>query len=142
MNMKAKIETSASINAPIELVWETLMNKDAYPEWNPFVKALEGAIKKGSKIRIQLPGMTFRPIITDLLPQQKFGWKGRLLMKGIFDGYHTFELRKLDEQTTLFTHSESFSGILVGWFMKNKYDETKSGFESMNLALKNRVEGI
>lgn len=81
--------------------------------------------------------MKFRPTVISLERNKKFSWSGKLGIKGIFDGYHQFELIE-QGVTTLFVHKEDFSGLLVKWFMKNKADETKHGFEAMNEALKKK----
>lgn len=137
--MKATIETQIDIQANPQEVWKVLMDTAQYPQWNPFVKKLNGIVKVGEKIKIQLPGMRFKPIVQEVTINRKFSWIGKLGIKGIFDGHHQFEL--LDNGTsTKFIHKEEFNGWLVKWFMKNKSEETKKGFEEMNLALKNRVE--
>lgn len=137
--MKAKIETQIDIKSTPEKVWEVLIQTSRYPSWNPFVKSLSGTLKVGERIRIQLPGMRFKPVVTGLEVNKRFSWLGKLFITGIFDGHHQFELKDNGDFTTLI-HKEDFKGILVKWFMKNKLEETRIQFEQMNLALKRRVE--
>lgn len=137
--MKAKIETQIEISGTPQQAWNVLMDVEKYPQWNPFVKSLTGTLEVGRKIQIKLPGMSFKPIVQEMIENKKFSWLGKLGIKGVFDGYHQFEL--IDQGTsTLFIHKEEFNGWLVKWFMKNKAEETKRGFEEMNEALKRRVE--
>lgn len=138
--MKAEIKTQIQINATYQEVWAVLAKTEDYPNWNPFLKSLTGNLIAGEKIKIRLLGMSFKPVVQEVRIGKKFSWLGKLGFKGIFDGYHQFEL-KPNNEGTLFVHKESFSGFLTKWFMKNKSEETKKGFEEMNLALKNRVEG-
>ena len=63
-----EIHTSIKINATAQQVWQVLTDFDAYPNWNPFIKSINGTVKVGNKItaRIEPPeasGMTFKPII-------------------------------------------------------------------------------
>ncbi|WP_186757147.1 SRPBCC domain-containing protein [Echinicola salinicaeni] len=135
-----KITTQIQINAPAQKVWEILMGFETYPQWNPFVKSLEGDIREGGRIEIKLPGMTFKPIIQVIRPNKEFRWLGHLWIKGLFDGEHCFQLEQLADGKTRFIHSEYFSGILVPFFRKQLLAKTKFGFEAMNKSLKNRVE--
>jgi hypothetical protein len=66
--MQHEIITTISISASPERVWEVLMDFARYPEWNPFVRSIEGSPTEGSvlQVRIEPPGgkaMTFRPVV-------------------------------------------------------------------------------
>lgn len=67
---------------------------------------------------------------------------GHLFIKGLFDGEHSFELIDNLDGTTTFIQSEKFEGILIPLFKKMLDVNTKEGFESMNKALKARVENL
>ncbi len=135
-----KITTQIQINAPVQKVWEILMDFDTYPQWNPFVKSLEGDIREGGSIKVKLPGMTFKPIVQVVSPNKEFRWLGHLWIKGLFDGEHCFQLEELPNGATRFIHNENFSGILVALFKKQLLTKTKLGFEAMNKSLKTRAE--
>ncbi len=135
-----KIETTIEINATAKKVWDILMDAAAYPTWNPFIKTIKGKLQVGEKLEVNLQNMTFKPIVQQKQDNAYFAWKGKLGIRGIFDGLHQFELIKLAEDKTKFIHSEEFSGLLVP-FLKNKLQkETQPGFEAMNRALKQRAE--
>ncbi len=66
--MAKEIKTSIGIQASPQKVWAILTNTQAYPNWNPFIKSIEGNLAVGAKIkaRIEPPqakGMTFTPTI-------------------------------------------------------------------------------
>jgi hypothetical protein len=63
-------------------------------------------------------------------------WKGRLLIPGLFDGEHYFQLRP-HAGGTAFVHGEIFSGILIGIL---NFDEVRACFEALNRGLKARAE--
>lgn len=138
MEIKTKIE----INAPAEKIWNKLMDFNDYRNWNPFILSIEGTPKIDNKLVVNFEKMTFKPKVVSLLKNKEFKWLGKLLFKGIFDGEHYFKLVEIDNNKTLFIHSEKFSGILVPLLKKKLLNETKPGFESMNLALKKEVESI
>lgn len=139
------IETTIDIDAPTAVVWATLLDFAAYSDWNPFVQHVAGDPTVGSRLRVRIapPGgraMTFKPHVTSLEPEARLEWLGRLGVRGLFDGRHEFRLESIDGDRTRLTHSESFSGLLVGILLDE--DAIRAGFESMNEALKDRVEGV
>lgn len=143
--MALEIKTEIVINATTEKVWEIIINFDEYKKWNPFIKLIEGKVEKGKRItvRIEPPEtgeMTFRPKIQSIINKKELSWLGYLLLPGIFDGYHKFELVNNENGTTTFIQSEIFKGILVPLFRKQLNKNTKNGFIEMNKELKKLAE--
>ncbi len=60
---------------------------------------------------------TPRPVLS-FEPNKELRWLGHLLVTGLFDGEHRFELIDNGNGTTTFRHSETFNGILVPLFKK------------------------
>ena len=143
--MAKEIKTEIIINAPIEKVWATLMNFEYYPKWNTFITSIEGKSEVGQKLKafLQPPGakgMTFKPKVLIVNPNQEFRWVGHLLFPGIFDGQHNFKLIDNGDNTTTFIQSENFKGILVPFLKKMIEINTVQGFRQMNEGLKREVE--
>ncbi|MDO5615923.1 MAG: SRPBCC domain-containing protein [Cruoricaptor ignavus] len=143
--MAKEIKTEIAINATPAEVWTILTNFDDYPNWNPFIKSIKGNVKVGNKItaRIEPPeskGMTFAPTILTFETNKELRWLGHLWFRGLFDGEHTFELIGNTNGTTTFIQSEKFTGILVPFFKKQIDNNTKKGFEAMNIKLKELAE--
>lgn len=143
--MGKTISTDIQINAPVEKVWAVLTDFAAYPSWNPFIRSLNGEVAVGNTItvRIEPPGgsaMTFKPVVLNYEPGKLLRWKGKLLLPGLFDGTHVFELTDNGDGTTNLVHEEHFSGILVPLFSKMLDNNTMEGFRQMNLQLKLRAE--
>lgn len=144
--MALTLDTDIIIKAPPSRVWEVLTDLEAYPEWNPFVRSIEGDLAQGARLRVVLQPqggkpMTFKPRIVALRPERELRWLGRLLVPGIFDGEHMFKLKPVEEgEATLFTHREDFGGFLASTLLARVGRATLAGFEAMNDALKERVE--
>lgn len=143
--MAKEIKTEILINANPEKVWVILIHFENYPNWNPFIKTLKGEVRVGKKItvRIEPPeakGMTFKPKILVFETNKELRWIGHLLFAGLFDGEHKFELINNGNGTTTFRQSEKFKGILVPLFKKQLDNNTKNGFEAMNMKLKELAE--
>ncbi|MUV89593.1 SRPBCC domain-containing protein [Halapricum sp. CBA1109] len=137
------IERTIDIAASPASVWATLVDFPAYPEWNPFVTAVDGDAVVGEQlsVRVEPPegrAMTFSPTVTTAVPNEHLEWVGRLLVRGLFDGRHEFRLEPTAEDHTRFVHREHFSGLLVGLLLDE--GDIGAGFEAMNEALKTRVE--
>jgi len=143
--MAKEIKTEILIHATPEKVWSILTNFDNYPNWNPFIKSINGEVKVGNKItaRIEPPeasGMTFKPRILSYDVNKELSWLGHLIIPGLFDGQHKFELIDNGNGTTTFIQSESFNGIMVPLFKKMLDINTVNGFEAMNKKLKELAE--
>lgn len=139
------LHTEIEINASPEKVWEELTDFESFPEWNPFIRKLEGEVKEGSRIEVLLKpeggkASRFRPMIRRFEYARELRWLGRLVTPGIFDGEHIFELHKTAENKTRFIHRENFKGLLVPLLWKQLDTEIRKGFNDMNRALKERVE--
>lgn len=143
--MAKELNTHIEINAPAETVWQVLTDFSRYSQWNPFIRSIRGQAKQGETLEvfIQPPGangMTFRPVILALQPERELRWMGRLLLPGIFDGEHQFQIEPLGENHTRFVQREVFSGLLVPFLWSSLDKQTRQGFEEMNHALKMQIE--
>lgn len=139
-----QLEKEIMISATPDKVWKVLTDFENYHTWNPFIKSLSGKQKEGEKliVRIHPPEskeMTFNPVLLKFTKNKEIRWKGKLGIKGIFDGEHYLKLVDPDNGQTHFIHGEMFSGILVP-FMGKAIQKTEIGFEKMNLALKEKCE--
>ncbi len=135
-----EIKTSIQIEASPETIWQVLTNFKAYPDWNPFITFAEGDFKEGEKVKITAGGMDFKPEILTYSESKELKWLGKFLFRGLFDGEHSFEIIDNGDGTCTFIQEEKFRGLLVGLFAKKLDTKTKSGFEEMNLKLKQRCE--
>ncbi|MFN3600982.1 MAG: SRPBCC family protein [Dietzia sp.] len=137
------VSTTIDIDAPATRIWEILTDTAAYSEWNPFIIALDGALDVGSRIAVTIapPGakkQNFTPTVTEVDPGRRVVWLGRLGVRGIFDGEHSFEVAALGPASSRFTQSERFSGLLVPVF-RGLLTSTEAGFTAMNSALATRA---
>ncbi|OLC55133.1 MAG: polyketide cyclase [Acidobacteria bacterium 13_1_40CM_4_69_4] len=135
------------IDAPSRRVWHTLVDFDAYPDWNPFIRSISGAARPGGRLSVEIrpPGrrpMSFRPLVLRAQPHRELRWRGRLLLPGLFDGEHIFGIAPLSSGRVRFSQREKFSGLLVPLVGRTLLDATRRGFEEMNRALGRRCETV
>jgi hypothetical protein len=140
-----EIYTLIHIHASAEHVWNTLMDFDTWPEWNPFITSIERSRQKENSLNVtmQPPGskrpFNASPVIIRSVENKEFRWLGHIGIKGVFDAEHYFILERLPNGSTSLTHGERFSGILPP-FMSGTLKKTEQGFKLMNMALKKRCE--
>jgi hypothetical protein len=145
MKTMKTLHTQIDIDAPAERVWDTLTNIADYSIWNSFMPRLAGTLAPGERLEVRLepPGgaaMTFRPTVLAVEPERELRWLGHLLVQGLFDGEHQFEIHSLGPGRVRFVQQERFTGVLVPFFARNLDAHTLPGFNAMNTALKARAE--
>jgi hypothetical protein len=132
------------IAAPPERVWEVLTDFESYPSWNPFIRGVTGRPATGTEleVRIHPPGgrpMTFRPTVLTADAPRELRWLGRVVLPGVFDGEHIFQIEPSGDGGSRFVQRERFRGLLVPLFGAT-LRKTEAGFAAMNDALKRRAE--
>ena len=78
-----QISTDIEINASAERVWQVLTDFPKLPEWNPFLRSVEGKLDVGQPLKVYLKGskgmgMTSKPTVLKAEPNREFRWLGRL----------------------------------------------------------------
>jgi hypothetical protein len=141
-----RISVTTEINAPAEVVWAQLTDTATFASWNPFMPTLDGALAKGERLAVRITppgakGMTFRPTVTAVEENRRLEWLGRFLVRGLFDGRHSFVITPTTDAGCVLTQEETFTGVLVP-VLASTLAKTESGFRQMNEALKTRAERI
>jgi hypothetical protein len=145
--LSTHIRTEIDIAASADRVWDVLRDVAAYPEWNPFIPEITGAIEEGARLQVRLQPpqgkeMRFRPRVLEVAPGRALRWLGHLGVPGLFDGEHRFLIDRVGPNQTRFIQEERFTGLLVPLILRFAGTSTRRGFEAMNSALKLRVEGV
>ena len=140
-----EIRTKVEIGASVERVWEVLTDLTASDQWNPFAQKASGEVRVGEKLSIFLKppgamGMTIKPRVLKAEPSREFRWLGHMVVSGIFDGEHIFEIERLDDGRSRLVQREEFRGLLVWPVLAMIGGSTERGFVAMNAALKERAE--
>jgi len=142
-----EIYTEIVVRADAGTVWDILLDFDAYPLWNPFITKIRGTPALGARLecRPRLPGRrrttVFHPRISRLEPQETFAWLGHVLVPGLADGEHLFEISREDDTAVKLVHRQEFRGLLIPVLWPFFHEGTRRGFERMNEALRRRAEG-
>jgi len=138
-----RIETAIEIAASADHAWAVLIDFAAYPDWNPFIRRLQGEAQMGARLAVTIepPGgraLTFKPKVLAVQPGRELRWLGHFIVPGLLDGEHSFRLEPTAAGCRLH-QDETFRGLLVG-LLSGALENTSRGFEAMNVALKQRAE--
>ncbi len=140
MMPEKKIYTEIDIDAPVEKVWDVLVDNKNYPSWNPYHVKVEGTLELGAKLNVEIhkpngQKVEIEPHVMELERNKKLIWGGGI--SGVFKGVHVFELISLNKNKTTLIHRERFSGIVIPFA---SLDAIEEGYQLMNEALKRKVE--
>jgi hypothetical protein len=146
MGQERRIETTVHLDARANEVWAVLTDFPAYGEWNPFITAISGLLAEDERLEavfLQPNGKkaAFRPRVLRVSPARQIRWLGKLGPGGLFDGEHYFVLEPQSDGTTVLTHGERFTGVLVP-LMSSLLADTERGFTAMNNALEARLKAV
>ena len=143
-------ETSITINAPIEKVWEVMLDTSTYPKWNPFVIRAETTGKvaqTGTRMLLFVKWKngkqeTSDELITEVQPPNNAGgikkahWAYRFIGKlhylRLVRAIRYQWLEEGPEGNTNYRTREQFSGLLSGFV---PLADVQDGFERQAKAL-------
>lgn len=130
-----------AIEAPPELVWDTLSDLRSWPQWMPGVKSIEVGEPVGIGTEFQWkagPG-TIRSEILDCDRPRSVGWEGRTL--GI-SALHIWRMEMQDGNTKVFTE-ESWAGplprLLPGLMSKTVRKALQDGLPALRAEVQRRA---
>ncbi len=140
-----EINTEIKISASSSEVWETLMDLQNWPKWNPIVNNISGKLNIGAELSITMSGAKgndskkYKATITELNKNKRFSFIATMMAKSIFSAERIIEL-KTTEKETIFVQREIYTGIMVSLFWKKLSTDALAMLNAMNKALKKEVE--
>ncbi|MCU1481521.1 MAG: hypothetical protein JWQ19_2307 [Subtercola sp.] len=134
-------EAKTTIEAPPAAVWAVLVNGEEWPSWDSGVDGFDGVIRLGEKVTIRshiAPGRTFPVKVTELNAPNTLTFTGGMPL-GLFRGVRRYTVLPNQDDSTLFTMREEYSGAMLGMIWKSIPD-LSSSFAQFADGLKERVE--
>lgn len=144
MVFRKEIHSEVEIEGTAQEVWSILTDFDRYGEWNPGFSQVRGRAEVGATLDVTFlrsGGRTteMHPRVLVAEPGREFRWLGRLLLPGVFDGEHRFEIHQVEPGRVRFVQAERFRGVLVPFFRRMIEVDTLTTFGEVNDALAARV---
>ncbi|MFH1217978.1 MAG: SRPBCC domain-containing protein [Pseudomonadota bacterium] len=122
-----------------------MTNFTLYPEWNPFIRSVSGKCIDGGELSVTTASLfgillNFQLKVDNIIENRGMRWLGQTIRPGLLDGHHYFEIHELSPKKVRFVQYEEFSGFMLtpAWSVISPL--SRRGFDSMNKALKERVE--
>ncbi len=134
-------KATTTINAAPAMVWDILIDGASYPEWDPNMLRVEGALKLGEKVSFFTklsPERAFPAKVTLVDAPNKMVLTGGMPL-GLFKSERTHTLTATADGGTQFTTEEVFSGLLLPLFGK-QIPDLNPIFEQFSAGLKQRAE--
>lgn len=140
-----EIRTETEIEAGVARVWAVLADFARYPDWNPFITSVRGALEPGAPLGVTLglpsgQALRFAPTLSRLEPGAALGWALVKWHPRFLSLHHFFQLRPAGETRTRLTHGADLTGLFVKLAAPTLTQAARAAV-AMNLALKERVEG-
>jgi hypothetical protein len=138
------IHSQIEIAASARTVWDVLTDFEQYPDWNPLFKSVRTDFVVGSPVRVteRMPSgkpVSFTSRWVRIEPGRHCCWEGKFIAPFLWHGFHSFMLTERDQGRTLFTHRETYTGLLS---KSLGLEALKPAFDAMNVALKVRAERL
>lgn len=151
MGQERRIETTARLDARANEVWSVLTDFPTYGEWNPYITGISGLLAEDERLEVTLmvtsakhpDGRPSRlsPRVLRVSPARQIRWLGKLGPGGLLDGEHYLVLEPQPDGTTVLTHGERFTGVLVP--LKSSLPaDTERHCTAMNNALAARLKAV
>jgi hypothetical protein len=152
--MKAQPGASVEIDAPLDVVWQVMLDTEKYGEWNPFVERAEtpvppavgnpivlhvrwangGTVTSPERITVIEPPATTEGLTTAHLAYVFEGWPAKV---GLLSATRHQRLSQRPGEPTTYDTVEEFSGPLVRLAGPARVED---GFRRHAEALKKRAE--
>jgi hypothetical protein len=141
----AELFTMTEIEAPAERVWHILTDFARYPEWNPFIRRIDGEPLRRAALELLIQphgarARRFRPRIVTFRPPKELRWRARARLPGLFQGEHRFVVEHLGPSRSRLIHEQRVQGLLVPFLRARLEEPVRRGFDAMNQALKQLAE--
>jgi hypothetical protein len=139
-----RIRTEHRIDARPDDVWAVLADFGQYEHWNPLNVWAEGEARTGAAVAMRFVDagggrgriVSQTVTVTGCEPGRYLEWTGRVPI--LFTGRHFFLLTPVGAGTRVL-HGEDLSGLISAFFSAERIARQKAAYESMNVALANRV---
>jgi len=140
-----EIRSEITFEGTTDEAWGVLIDFLRYGEWNPGFVNFAGRPEVGQRLDITFTPrdgkrpMSMRPTVIEVEPGKRFRWLGHLLVPGLFDGEHRFEIHEAEPGRVTFVQGERFRGVLLP-FLRGMLDrDTLPMFHRVNEAFARRV---
>jgi len=140
------VEHEQAIAAAPEVVWQVLVDLAHYPEWNPYSRRVEGALRVGDLVRVEAHlGGEMRLVenrVTRLEAPRALCWQSEGWYARLARGTRCRHLNALPDGSTRLRHHEVMDGPLA-WLIERLYrPRIEAGLRGEDGALAAAAEAV
>ena len=134
-----------TINASKEEVWETLIDLDSYPDWNPFTNPVIGKVELGHAVELHVK----MPIRGDRISTEyvesadintTLAWGMTMGASWLLVARRDQKLEAINEHQCTYQTWDAFSGLLTPLVVALFGKDMLNGFNSVGHALKKKFK--
>ena len=138
---KKSVNSTISINATPNQVWEVIINTSQYSEWNSVMNLLEGNIKERSLVKYRFTQENEKTYnisskVKKIIPLSLLNQGGGTF--GIITFDHKYILEEKKGKTVLTIH-EDYHGLFVPFWNP---EPVQKAYDRLNKDIKSRVESL
>ena len=140
--LMAIVFTQIEIAAKADDVWSLLTDYEAYPRWNPLIRAVATTEADGLQIVLHPPGQlkfTFKAATVESVSNKQLSWQGHFGWRGFLDWSHQMEIEPASTFCTL-RQTSRFTGYLIKPIPNFMMRPVRNGFARMNEAVRDMAE--
>ena len=126
------------VDAPIEKVWQLLIDFDSYSNWSSMVSFRgQPEVGKTVPLMVSILGRKIKTPVEFLKIEEnkELAWRGGL--SGLITGEHYFELSSIDDDKTKLVQGEKFKGLLLPFMWPILKNTLNKLYEQSNNDIKN-----
>ena len=144
--MVRSVGAVTEIDAPVERVWDVLVDVARYPEWNPFTVSVRTDFELGSPVDMQVDlfgrGRTMHQVeyVTSFIEGRRLSWGVNVGPSWFITADRWQELTDLGGGRTRYETVDEFTGVGVGFMLLLMRRHMARGFADVAAALKARCE--
>lgn len=142
-----KVATEILIQARPEKIWETLTEFPKYPEWNRFVKSVQGTVLTDAKINIEIHfyGKSVEKhtaTVTGVKASKYLSWVWQHQFgKWFMCTEHVFRLKDKEDGRSIFFQEMYVTGLGLKFRRRDVEHMVKLSMGKLNDDLKDKIEG-
>jgi len=141
-----EISTEIEISAPPQQVWDVIADIDKWEQWAPLIASATGVALYGNTVSITMAGKheyqqgpSYHPVITRLEEPYYLSWRAVMMAGFLITNEKVLELEQTAAGTRVI-HKELFRGMLVPVVNGKLNDNVPYMLQSLNKALKDKLE--
>lgn len=143
VNFMREIKGGIEIDAPVQVVWNQVVDFPSYKDWNPFMVKMDGELREGGQfVCIVMPpgrkNTNLRSTLATIKPEKELLFHSTA-MGGLMKDDHLMTVESIGEGRTRFFQSIAFRGLLAS-LAGGTIKDCEKGIEEMNKVLKERCE--